>query len=431
MVGKKAYKALSEDGRIAMFMELQAMSVNGKLPKKSIDKMADKFDVSHATVKRIWARRKEASSAEDIPAAVRTKRKGRCGRHRIDSKKVGDALKSAPLTRRRTVRDAAEVCGIAHSTLWKILSRQEIRRVSTSIKPLLTKQNKIDRLKWALSFVDGESLNFDSMHSDIHLDEKWFYMCKETNTFYLAHDEPDPVVVGKSKRFIPKVMFLCALARPRFDEDSRCTFDGKIGLWPFTEIVLAKRNSRNRPAGTPEIKNVSVTKEVYKSYLLNKVIPEVCAKWPGPRPLNARMIQDNAPVHCASDDPDIVAACSRHRNKLLLECQTPNSPDYNVNDLGFFRSIQSLQYKKAPTTVDELIHAVMEAFNEFQPRKIDDNFITLQKCLEASMKDSGGNRYKQPHMNKKRRRNAGEVINNVVCDRSIYNLARNLVKEPQ
>lgn len=77
------------------------------------------------------------------------------------------------------------------------------------------------------------------------------------------------------------------------------------------------------------------------------------------------------------------------------------------------------------------IQAVTKEFNEFQSSKIEDKLVTLQQCMEASMKDLGWNRYKQPHMNKKPWHNAGEVISNVLCDSTIYNLARNLVNEPQ
>jgi hypothetical protein len=42
-----------------------------------------------------------------------------------------------------------------------------------------------------------------------------------------------------------KVMFLAAVARPRYDPEGECTFDGKIGMFPFVERVAAKRTSKN------------------------------------------------------------------------------------------------------------------------------------------------------------------------------------------
>ena len=55
-------------------------------------------------------------------------------------------------------------------------------------------------------------------------------MCKVTNTFYFANVEPDPVLVEISKRFIPRVILLCAIGRSQFYYESTCVFDGKIGL---------------------------------------------------------------------------------------------------------------------------------------------------------------------------------------------------------
>jgi hypothetical protein len=33
------------------------------------------------------------------------------------------------------------------------------------------------------------------------------------------------------------VMFLTAVAKPRYDDEGNCTFDGKIGIWPFVRKV--------------------------------------------------------------------------------------------------------------------------------------------------------------------------------------------------
>ena len=41
-------------------------------------------------------------------------------------------------------------------------------------------------------------------------------------------------------------MFLSAMARPRYDAQGNCTFDGKIGVWAFVEWVQAQKRSANR-----------------------------------------------------------------------------------------------------------------------------------------------------------------------------------------
>lgn len=134
-------------------------------------------------------------------------------------------------------------------------------------------------------------------------------MCEDTATFHLGKDEPDSNLVGKSLRFLPKVMFLWAVARPRFNKEGECTFDGKIGMWPFVDIVPAERASRNRVAWTPVMTNLNVTKAVYTSFLLNKIYPAIDAKFPRRTPA-IYIQQDNASVHPKPDHED-VDACSR------------------------------------------------------------------------------------------------------------------------
>lgn len=107
-----------------------------------------------------------------------------------------------------------------------------------------------------------------------------------------------------------------------------------------------------------------------------------------------------------------------------------HSPDFNVLDLGFFLFIQSLQYKASPRNIRELFDAATAAYNTFDSRKRYDTFHTLHKYMELSMKESGGNQYKLPHLSKARRQNCGEAVDEVVCQRAIYNIARNLANEP-
>ena len=109
------------------------------------------------------------------------------------------------------------------------------------------------------SRVDLNSLphtpTFLNMYYVIHVDEKWFYITLVDRTFYLCNDEDIPVRAVKHKSHLQKIMFITAVARPRF-QDSACAFDGKIGIWPFLEEVPAKKASKNRPKGTIELKPV-------------------------------------------------------------------------------------------------------------------------------------------------------------------------------
>jgi len=70
--------------------------------------------------------------------------------------------------------------------------------------------------------------------------------------------------------------------------------------------------------------------------------------------------QDNAPSHLKVNDPQFCEVAKQDGFDIRLICQPPNSPDFNILDLGFFRAIQAIQYKKNAKTMQELIPAVEE-----------------------------------------------------------------------
>ena len=125
-------------------------------------------------------------------------------------------------------------------------------------------------------------------------------------------------------------------------------WDGKLGLWPIGHWAPAQRSSVNRPAGTMVWQDESVTKEVYRRLLLEKVFPAIKEAWPRgdwQRPnLIIRVQQDGAPTHIDPDDVLLMQGLQElnMENKVLLYTQPANSPDCNINDLGFFRALQSL-----------------------------------------------------------------------------------------
>lgn len=143
----------------------------------------------------------------------------------------------------------------------------------------LTDSNKVERLNWALDKVDDGSLTFADMRNFVVLDEKWFNLCEEASTFFLGKDEPEPHLAEKSCRLLPKVMFLCAVARSRFETDVNCAIDSKIAMWPL-KTVQAVRASRHRPIGADLLANVNVTKELYTSFLLELVYSAIEEKFP-------------------------------------------------------------------------------------------------------------------------------------------------------
>lgn len=125
------------------------------------------------------------------------------------------------------------------------------------------------------------SLRFHNFYDHVHIDEKRFFIDTDRKHYYLAKDEAVPHRTAQSKRFLTKVMFLTAVARPRYDTARNKWFNGRIGLWPFVEQRAARRDSANRPKGTIETKTVVVNRVEMRKKMLEDVIPAIKALWPG------------------------------------------------------------------------------------------------------------------------------------------------------
>ena len=136
------------------------------------------------------------------------------------------------------------------------------------------------------------------------------------------------------------LIFLAAVARPRYDPEGKCTFDGKIGMFPFVERVAAKRTSKNREKGTIETKLLPVNKNQYRDFMITKVFPAIKQKWPD-RNRNIVIQQDGASAHIDENDPQFVAATTSGNWITSLMTQSPKLPDLNVLDLFFGPSNQN------------------------------------------------------------------------------------------
>ena len=76
-------------------------------------------------------------------------------------------------------------------------------------------------------------------------------------------------------------MFLGAIVKRIWNRYGLCTFDGKIGIFPFINRVVAQRDSKNRPRGSIEIKPTeSASQDVYRNMLIQQLILALLRQWP-------------------------------------------------------------------------------------------------------------------------------------------------------
>jgi hypothetical protein len=413
-----AKQNLNDSERDGVLQQLLQQSSGGKLKKGAIGEVAKKFAVCRQTIGRIWKRAKESMKSATVSIDVSSRISKNSGRKKKDRDPIIAKIAEVPLRLRGTLRSMAHAIQEPLITVYRIFKEGRLKRVSNSLKPRLTDQNKHRRLEFALSFVDRNNLKFNPMFEYVHVDEKWFYITKIKQNHYMLSEEEPIERSAQSKRFITKVMFIAAVARPRWDPNRKGMFDGKLGIWPFVYQEEAKRASKNRPRGTLVTKNIeSVNKTEYVKALVEKVIPAIKQKWPkGGKNTPIKIQQDNAKPHCGPDYPAVAEACASDGWKIHLTCQPPNSPDCNVLDLGFFAAIQSLQQREAARTIDELIAAVVKAFDEQSWQSLDNVFLSLQNVLECIMNNGGGNGFKLPHMGKEALRRQGALPESIECE---------------
>ncbi|XP_042019041.1 uncharacterized protein LOC121766872 [Salvia splendens] len=284
--GSRTTLFLSSSRKNLVVQFLLKHRINGVLTRGAVMEAADEYSISKKTVYRLWNKAKQLMQRGE-PAIMEGKVKGY---HHSDKLTIDESK----------------------STLGQWIKEDKLRPHTNAIKLALTDANKLARLKWCLSkiqpTINAGRVQFESIDNVVHIDEKWFYMTKSSDRYYLLPDEAEPYRACKSKRFITKVMFMCAVSRPVFGLDGQTKFDGKLGIFPFTELAAAKRKSKNRPKGTLETKPIpSVNKSVMRDCIINRIVPAIKAKWPEWASKEIYIQQDNVTPHINGVDVEFEA----------------------------------------------------------------------------------------------------------------------------
>lgn len=72
-------------------------------------------------------------------------------------------------------------------------------------------------------------------------------------------------------------------------------------------------------------------------------------------------------------------------------------------------------------SIEDIVLKVQQAFDEYPAERSNGIFLTLQSCMIEVLKQSGGNRYKVPHMQKAVRERLGNLPVALQCAASIVN----------
>ena len=332
-----SYKEMSLQLRKRALGLLLSRLENGVLPWGSFTIVTDQIGVSRSTISRLWGQTRGAREQSLIITPEIASQNNSCPKSlKYSHAEFRQGLKEIPWRRRKTYRSTAKAMGVSLNTVQRMLLQKDVSRIHmSSLKPTLTEENKMSRMELALSFIDkNNTRKFENMEDLIHIDEKWFYLTKDGQRFIIAVDEEEPYRHVQHKSFLTKIIFLCAVARPRYNTNKNAWFDRKIGIWPIGKWEPAKRSSKKRAKGTPVWKNQLINRYVYREYLIQKFLLAVKEKWPRNN-ARIRLQQDGAKSHILEDDVEFKEAVQQIGLNLTVFTQAPNSPDTNILDLGF------------------------------------------------------------------------------------------------
>ncbi|KAK9675479.1 hypothetical protein RND81_11G009700 [Saponaria officinalis] len=375
------FSCMTEERGVEVATYLLEKSRYRKLSHGVIKEAAARYNVKDRSISNIW---RHAKKQRLVGEALDVKSRRIDNKNRKTIQPNIEHIKSLDYSLSDTIERLAQNSGVSVGTVHSWVKNGLLKPHSSPLHPKLSDLHMNQRLLFSLKslvvkpqlegFFDLNDLPvteimFTEMSNTIHMDEKWFYITQDNQKVYIVDGEELPYRSCQLKRYITKVMFMCAVSRPIYDADEELLFDGKIGMFPFTKQQPTARSSRNRPRGTLETKPIkSISKEVIR--------------------------------RCVIEQP-------------------PNSPDLNCNDLGYFRALQSLQSKKAAKTVDELVNEVMQAFIDYSPNKLNNIFLSLQAVMVEIMKCKGHNNFSLPHMGKGHLATIGMLPRNLMVNEDL------------
>ena len=199
----------------------------------------------------------------------------------------------------------------------------------------------------------------------------------------------------QSKRYITKVMFLVAVAKPIYDEYGVCVFDGKVGCWRVADTLKRKRNYNGErlkyKVGDVYIKDVSMGAVKYVQMLSDLLLPRLAylkeTFW-GDGPL--RIQHDGAPGHRAKGIEMQLTALFRSIDAIFVR-QPPKSPCCNMLDMAVFHSLSTYVAQVDYKGKDELVAAVLDAWANLPPQDPDDG-VGLQGHHDDPVRAARGRR---------------------------------------
>lgn len=219
-------------------------------------------------------------------------------------------------------------------------------------------------------------------------------------------------------------MFLTVLALPR----PEFGFDGKIGIWRVCNTVTAARKTKNHNVGDEWEQDCNVTSEWYRNCMIKEggILDTICEQMPWMIGRRVYVQHDGAPGHNGMGNVQMFEDESiRGEFTLLVRTQPAQSPDLNVNDLGFFRSLKSRvnHFKDRGGSLMNMIDSVYEMWSVYDNETLTRLWAVQAEYYRQILRDLGGNQFQNPHSGVRKRERAGDPIIDLQVDAEDYQIA--------
>ncbi|CAN0304317.1 unnamed protein product [Laminaria digitata] len=106
-----------------------------------------------------------------------------------------------------------------------------------------------------------------------------------------------------------------------------------------------------------------------------------------------------------------------------LVTQPAQSPDLNVNDLGFFASLESRVWGMNATTIDELVNTIFEQYEQYDAATLERVWQSLFKVYNQTLRKLGDNDFSVEHTGVSSRQRAGTLERVVKYDQEAFSKA--------
>jgi len=256
------------------------------------------------------------------------------------------------------------------------------------------------------------------LYDYVFIDEKWFsfeQIKRKLERF--ADSPPEPHRHMQSKSHPTQVMHSVAVTRPR---QLHVSNEGLVTIMPHIQCEEAQRNSRNRPAGTMVPTPYTINAENFNEAMtmedgIIEAIEDAIRPHVGDD-LQVIIQMDNAPGHTGHNNMERLADHLQERGyNMQFILQPSNSPDLNLCDLIFFRSLDAqVNYLKDNCHgIAELMEAVEAGFAAYDHTKLENGFGHLFATFRKILDHQGGNDFLSPHDHVRENIAAGRPLNYV------------------